>query len=258
MNAIILAAGHGKRLRPFSDQHPKSLLEFDGDTLLARHLRLLDAAGMSEIWVVAGHLASQIEAALAAIPTAAPVHLVHNQRYHLGNALSLLHAAEALSGGPSIAMDADLLYDPEIIERLLACEWPDSLLVDPQLSDSGEEVKVALNAEGWVTEVAKKIEGGGRIAGESLGIFRFGESAGRCLAERLPAMIEADPQLETENAVTRLAQDFHIAPVSVAGLPWIEIDFWDDVTRANNEILPRLSGAPSAQRTTMTKPPSRN
>ncbi|MGH9474889.1 MAG: NTP transferase domain-containing protein [Terriglobales bacterium] len=242
MNAVILAAGHGKRMRPFTDQHHKSLLRFGGETLLERHIRLLHAAGVGGVWVVAGHLAAQIEAALQQLPEPA-AHIVYNNDFHLGNALSLLKAAEVLAAGPCLVIDADLLYDGRVLHAALASKGAISVLTDPALNDSGEEVKVVLNVGGSVCELAKAVRSGGRIAGESLGIFRFGREAARALASRLPALIAAEPLLEVETAVTGLAADFDIRPVSVAGLPWVEIDFWDDVERARNEIYPRLSDA---------------
>ena len=60
MNAMILAAGRGERLRPVSDQVPKALTDIGGQTLLARHLDMLAACGVSNVVINLGWLGQQI------------------------------------------------------------------------------------------------------------------------------------------------------------------------------------------------------
>jgi choline kinase len=240
MKAIILAAGSGRRLGAFTDRHPKSLLRFGGETLLRRHLRLLGAAGMTEIVVVAGYLAGQIEAEVAAAACGVPVRVILNPRYRGGSALSLLAASNVLAGSPSVVMDADLLYGPEMLRRLLDAESPNCLLVDGTSEDSGEEVKVVVAPGGRVLELGKSVSSQGRIAGESVGIFKFGESAGRRLAALLRTMSDADQSVEYESAICGLVKECEVFCVSADGLPWIEIDFPEDVERARDQIYSRL------------------
>src|SRR5262249_52700149 len=57
LRAVILAAGQGIRLRSMIEDRPKGLIEIGGETLLARSLRLLHEAGVTDITIVAGHLA---------------------------------------------------------------------------------------------------------------------------------------------------------------------------------------------------------
>src|SRR5258706_6098033 len=64
MKAMILAAGRGERMRPWSDATPKPLLEAGGKTLIAWQLERLVAAGFTEIVVNVAHCAAAIESAL--------------------------------------------------------------------------------------------------------------------------------------------------------------------------------------------------
>lgn len=64
MKAMILAAGRGTRLRPATDTIPKPLLDIDGESLIARHLRKLADAGIEEVVINTGWLGAQLPAAL--------------------------------------------------------------------------------------------------------------------------------------------------------------------------------------------------
>jgi len=240
MKAIILAAGSGRRLGAFTERLPKSLLRFGNETLLGRHLRLLGSLGITEIMVVAGHLAGQVEAEVAAASCGAPVRVIVNPHYRRGSALSLLAASDVLGVSPCVVMDADLLYGPEMLRRLLGAESPNCLLVDSALEDSQEEVKVVVGPGGRVLELGKSVRGEGRVTGESVGIFKFDDSAGGRLVARLKTMSDADPDVEYETAICDLVKDCEVFCVSADGLAWIEIDFPEDVGRARAQVYPRL------------------
>jgi len=64
VRAMVLAAGRGQRMRPLTDATPKPLLEVAGETLLARHLRRLAAAGIREVVINHAWLGEQVEAAV--------------------------------------------------------------------------------------------------------------------------------------------------------------------------------------------------
>lgn len=61
---MILAAGRGDRLRPYTDQHPKPLLPLAGRPLIEYHLQALAAAGFEDVVINQGHLGEQLPATL--------------------------------------------------------------------------------------------------------------------------------------------------------------------------------------------------
>ena len=144
MRAIILAAGLGLRLQQQpGKQFPKCLLRFDGVTLLERHLRMLDAAGVTEVVLALGFEPEQVQAELACLNRSAEI--VINPRYDLGSVLTVHTVAEAMTrGGDVLLMDADVLYDERIMSKLVAGETVNRLLIDRDFEAGDEPVKLCL------------------------------------------------------------------------------------------------------------------
>jgi glucose-1-phosphate thymidylyltransferase len=65
MEAVVMAAGEGRRLRPLTDRYPKAVLPIDGMPVVATLLRELEAAGVGRVTIVIGHLPERVEALLA-------------------------------------------------------------------------------------------------------------------------------------------------------------------------------------------------
>ena len=241
MHAVILAAGIGKRLRPFTSEHPKCLLAFDGKSLLRRHLEMLDGAGVQKISVVVGHLADQIEAEVKQVNCRTPVELVYNPEYRFGSALSLLHAEASLRTVAAIIMDADLLFSRTLVDRLIASPAGNCLLVDDRLVDTGEEVKAVAGPGAMVCELGKQVRGDGTVVGESVGIYKFcAETTGK-LIDALQRAVRENPQVEYETVIDGLLEQIQMSYIPIGDLAWIEIDFPQDVDRARAEIWPTIA-----------------
>lgn len=247
MRAIILAAGRGSRLQQTADgQLPKCLLEFGGRSLLERHLRLLESAGVEEIVLALGFRHDLVEAKLTHLGRRPQVEIVLNPRYDLGSMLTVHTVAAPLTrGGDVLLMDADVLYHERIMTALAAGRAPSNrLLIDRELEAGEEPVKVCLVA-GMPIELRKKLDPGLRYdtIGESVGFFRFDERAARRLAAIVADHVASSrAHLPHEEAVRDLllerSQSFEVCDVT--GAPWIEIDFPADVARAAEEVLPQL------------------
>ena len=99
MKAIILAAGIGKRLGKISGGRPKCLLEFDGISLLHRHIAVLTELGISEILVVTGFCEDEIIAELGKLTVNTIVKTEFNPDYESGSVVSLWTARACLEAG---------------------------------------------------------------------------------------------------------------------------------------------------------------
>lgn len=166
---MILAAGVGRRLRPYTNQHPKCMLQFGGESLLRRHLAMLASHSTESSTVVTGHLGDQVPTEVARTQSAIPIHLVRNPEYQRGSVLPLLCAASAFRSTSAISIrDADILVDWRVLERIMASPAASCLAVDNRPVNGTEEVKVVVSPAGLVVELGKRVCGSTRVIGESV------------------------------------------------------------------------------------------
>ncbi len=242
MHAIILAAGRGKRLAGHNpDGHPKCLMEFGGRSLLARHLDLLYGFGVRSADLVVGYEADRIIEHVATLRSRPDVAYHFNPRYEQGSVISLWAAADTLNAGePSLVMDADVLYHPAILQRLVETSVENCYLLDRDFLPGDEPVKIALR-NGQMVEFRKQLAPDLQYdtLGESVGFFRFGPDCAAAIARQCARYDAEGPHEEALRDVL-LARPGDFGFEDVSGLPWIEIDFPEDVVRAAEEVLPAI------------------
>jgi CTP:molybdopterin cytidylyltransferase MocA len=120
VQAVVIAAGEGRRLRPLTERWPKPLLPIDGKPVLATLLRELEAAGVDDITVVVGHLGDQIRRLLAGLDVR-----IAEQPEPLGSADALRRAVEAGARAPLLVAVADTVFAAGDLRRFVG-EWEQS------------------------------------------------------------------------------------------------------------------------------------
>lgn len=246
MRAIILAAGRGRRLEASNpDGRPKCLLEIGGSSLLRRQLRIMHAAGLQQADLVIGYEADRIIEHVASLSQRPDVSFHYNPRHQLGSALSLAAANAALtSGEPVIVMDADVLFHPGILERLLSSIHANCFLLDRDFMPGEEPVKIAISGRRMV-EFRKQLPAGldYDVIGESVGFFRFDPAisaaiGARCLTYEQEGMSDAPHEEVLRELLLQRPGAFGYEDIT--GLPWVEVDFAEDVEKAEREVLPAI------------------
>jgi NDP-sugar pyrophosphorylase family protein len=110
LEAVVMAAGEGTRLRPLTERWPKPVLPIDGRPVLATLLRELAAAKLRRVWLVTGHLAEQVEG-LAGDGSGFGVEVLSvRQPAPLGSADAVQRALAAGAAEPFIVTAADTLF----------------------------------------------------------------------------------------------------------------------------------------------------
>lgn len=239
MKAVILAAGVGKRLWSITQHRPKCLIEFSGKSLLARHLDVLASLGVRRTTLVVGYKQEMIRDAVGASYAGVALQYVVNDQYHRGSISSLWMARHELDDD-AVIMDADVLYHREIMRRLLRSSHPTCLLMDESVKQSGEECMVVVRGE-RVVALTKKMPSAYDYAGEGVGFLKVQHADAERLVASLQAYIDRDQwDMEYEDGLLEFFGSVQVGHEKIGGLPWTEIDFPEDVARAEREILPRL------------------
>ncbi len=245
MKTVLLAAGIGQRLGKISGNKPKCLLQFDGISLLQRHLIILHHYGITGIIIVTGYQANLIEQEAGKSEAANHIQIIHNPAYEKGSSISMLTGLEALAADNDfLLMDADVLYDHRIIERLIRTGNKNCFLLDRDFEPGEEPVKLCVR-NGRLIEFRKKIDDNLHFdyQGESVGFFRFTRDTADRLVQIANEYLQRGEDKQPYEECIRdllLSNPDSFGFEDITGLNWIEIDFPDDVGKAKNNILPNI------------------
>jgi choline kinase len=241
MKAIILVAGVARRLAPLTDSTHKALLEVGGRSLLDRMLDGLAACGVEESVLVVGHCQDQVRGAAGRSRGAMRISYVENPAYQKGSILSLWCARETMLRDSALVMDADVLFPERFLTQLIAAPAPSALLLDRAFQDTGEEVKLYAVGDRVIALGKKFVPEAWDVIGEGVGFFKCGAAHAAEYVRLLEESIqETGGANEYEDALHRLLARVPVGWVDVTGLPWTEVDFAEDLRRAEAQVLPRI------------------
>ena len=173
MKAIVLAAGSGRRLRPWTDVLPKYLLPIGaGLTILEHQVRNFLACGIRTIVVVAGYRAAAIREALQGACGDDPAwRLLYNPRFDDFNQLYTLWVAADELDGPCLIVNSDLVFDYRILQLLLAAGGQDLILALGR-HDGYDADAMKVRLRGGLIDGITKLMPPGAAHAESIGMIR--------------------------------------------------------------------------------------
>ncbi len=235
MKAVILAAGKGQRLYPYTKKTPKALLKINKKTILEHQLDNLKYAGITDVVVVTGYKKEQIE------NSAPNARFVYNENYVTTNSLYSLWIAKEELNDTFIYLHSDILFDKTILDGLIDAEGDFIISVEKKhCSDEDMKVKTENNS---VKLIGKSIPPG-EAFGEFTGIARFSKRGAEELVKALNKIMlreDADYTLWFESVLNWLIEDdFEVKIVETQGKNWIEIDFTEDLEKARNSIYQKI------------------
>src|SRR4030095_11127548 len=172
MQAIILAAGLSKRLRPLTDSVPKCLLKVGGKTILEMTLNNVLKNGINEFVMVTGYREDMIKKFIAKNFPSLNVTYLSNLDYENNNNSYSLWMTKNYINGDCILLDSDILFDFRIISILLNSPYKDCLAVKKSETLGDEEIKVIIDSSNKIQHIGKLLNVEDSY-GESIGIERF-------------------------------------------------------------------------------------
>lgn len=237
MLGMVLAAGAGRRLRPYTDTLPKALVPVDGETtIMDISLRNLAEVGLREVVVIIGYAAQAVHDRKRELEERHGVELtlVHNDKAEeWNNAYSLWCARDYFAQG-ALLVNGDTVHPVSVEKTLLAApETSDILLaVDDVKKLADEEMKVTRSPEGSLRRITKLMDPA-EAYGEYIGATLIRPGAAARLADALQATFERDPQLYYEDGYQEMVErgeQIHLAPIG--DVDWVEVDNHEDLAKA--------------------------
>ena len=243
MKAVILAAGQGTRIRSVHGERPKCLIEVDGSTILDHQLEALSKAGVYEVAIVVGYQKEQIVNHVRVQPHRKQrIDFIENSAYALcNNIYSLWLALNWVRGDNFIVLNADVIFDAEILVTATRPYAPISMIIDPLWRD--ETMKVIIDDD-RVIEMSKKLSRE-EFSGTYIGITVFSKSIQNQFFSKMDTLIGAGRVNEFFNvAVQELANEgVHVGFTSTEGSAWAEIDDPIDLIFAQQNVFPQLAAS---------------
>ncbi len=249
MKAIVLSAGQGRRLMPFTSELPKCLLTLDGHrTLLQVQLEALARCGIRRAQVVTGYGADLVENHLAELRIPGIlVETLFNPFFASSDNLMTCWLARMAMDDDFVLLNGDTIFEDAVLNRLLGgIQEPVTLTVDHKRSYDDDDMKVALDARGRVLAIGKTLPVEA-IGAESIGLLAFVGSGPKLFVEGLERAVRSPEAMRRWylSVVHDLAEeDDVVGTASIRGLWWREIDGSEDLCRARQEWTDRTADTP--------------
>lgn len=263
MIGVVLAAGTGRRLQPYTDELPKALVpvptgDADGSTTTPLDVILgnFAASGLTDVAIVVGYAAEAVRKRKEHLQErySLRLELIDNPKATSWNNCYSLWCARDLFAQGVLLSNGDTVH-PRTVERLLLPDAdhrprgadPGSSPADPSAAEPGaalllaldtvkrlgeEEMKVSWDAERGVRRITKLMDPA-EAYGEYIGVCRIAPDVAEPLADALEATWRKDPSLYYEDGFQELVDRggrIDVAPIG--DVPWIEIDDLADLARA--------------------------
>ncbi|MBT2415207.1 phosphocholine cytidylyltransferase family protein [Streptomyces sp. ISL-12] len=243
MIGLVLAAGAGRRLRPYTDSLPKALVPvgpagIEGEpTVLDLTLGNFAEIGLTEVAVIVGYRKEAVYARKAALEAKYGLKLTlidNDKAEEWNNAYSLWCGRDALKDGVILA-NGDTVHPVSVEKTLLAARGEGKriiLALDTVKSLADEEMKVVVDpAEGNMTKITKLMNPA-EATGEYIGVTLIEGDAAPDLADALKTVWETDPQQFYEHGYQELVdRGFRVDVAPIGDVSWVEIDNHDDLAR---------------------------
>ncbi|MCX4966009.1 phosphocholine cytidylyltransferase family protein [Streptomyces sp. NPDC079020] len=237
MIGLVLAAGAGRRLRPYTDTLPKALVPVDGErTVLDLTLANFAEVGLTEVAIVVGYRKEAVYDRKAELEAKYGVTLTlidNDKAEEWNNAYSLWCAREVLKQGVILA-NGDTVHPVSVEKTLLDARGKGQkiiLALDTVKSLADEEMKVITEGDKGVRRITKLMDPA-TATGEYIGVTLIEPEAAEELADALRTTFERDPDLYYEDGYQELVnRGFTVDVAPIGEVTWVEIDNHDDLAK---------------------------
>ena len=248
MNAIIIAAGSGKRISDDVKNIPKSMVQINGKPIIEHQLSVLNKAGINQVYIITGPHSEKFNIK--------NVKYVKDEKYKKHDILGSLMEAKKFLEKDTLVLYSDIIFELKIIEKILDSKEDISIAVDMNWEKNyegrtehlkSEAENVELNNE-QIIRIKKNIKNINNNVGEFLGIIKFANKGSELFVKKYEELLKNNNGLFHEAQsfgkayVTDMIQELidsniKIKPILISG-KWCEIDTMQDLKNAEKIFFP--------------------
>lgn len=238
MLGMVLAAGAGRRLRPYTDTLPKALVPVDDETtILDLTLSNFSKVGLKDVAVIVGYKSEAVEERKQDLESRHNVNLeliFNDKAEEWNNAYSLWCARELFSQGFLLA-NGDTVHPVSVQETLLENRGPAILLaVDTVKKLAEEEMKLTIDCAGNLARITKQMDPATAF-GEYIGLTLVEPEAAKNLTSALEKTWKLNPDLYYEDGYQEYVDSGGVISLQPIGdVSWVEVDNHDDLAKARS------------------------
>jgi len=243
MNAIIIAAGSGKRISKEVKNIPKSMVKVNGKSIIEYQLKVLKQAGINEIYVITGPNSDKFNLE--------NVKYVKDQNYANHDILGSLMEAKKFLKDDVLVLYSDIIFESKIIQQVLDSKESISIAIDmnweKMYEDRTEHPKseaenIQLDKMKRLVKIKKNIQNKNNDVGEFLGIIKFSPNGSELFVKKYEELVKTNQGIFQQAPsiskayITDMVQELidskiDIEPIFVSG-KWCEIDTMQDLKNA--------------------------
>ena len=238
MKAIIMAAGKGSRISDKIGTIPKSILEINGKPIIKNTVEMLISLDIQVI-VCTGYQSKVIENALSGLD----VRFYYNPFYDVTNNIASLWFARKELDDDVILLSADLVFEEEIVKKLIANDNPLTMTVDKSRIFDGDFF-FRLSKDGYILDFGPDMPEHLRSC-EYMGLCKVKKSAVNLFKERLEEFIsDNNHQVYFEHVFLSFDErsELRTTTLDISGFFWREIDFYEDYLKALKQFQTDFKG----------------
>ena len=223
---ILLVAGEGKRLHPYTLDKPKCMVQIDGISLIDRQLAVLKAEGLNDIVMIGGYKSEML--------ARDGIKLKNNPRYFETNMVWTLFCAEEELEGEVIISYGDIVYSRHVLQALLKSTADIAVAIDKgwkdywssrsdNLLDDVETLKLC--KDGTISEIGQKPKSLEEIEGQYMGLMKFEPKGWNSFKECLKKDFNSDfDNLYLTDVFQKLIEKMFFIKASKYDRKWAEVD----------------------------------
>ena len=244
MQAVILAAGMGKRLKELTSEATKCMVKVNGVAIIDRMLGYLDKLGLSRIVVVVGYEGEKLRAYIDALAVSTPITYVDNDIYYkTNNIYSLYLAKDYLLEEDTLLLESDLVFEEAVLKKIAEHPYPSLVLVDKFESWMDGTVVTLDEHDGIKAFVAKREFDFDKTDAyyKTVNIYKFSRRFSQLyyvpFLEIYCKAMGTNEYYEQVLKVITFMEDPQIKAVKLTGEKWYEIDDVQDLDIAETIFL---------------------